>query len=55
MKEQVLDILEEELYNLRIMLAELPVDNTEPNLELYFITRELGVVQKIKSRMEQEL
>lgn len=55
MKEQVLDILDEELYNLRIMLAELPVDNTQPNQELYFITRELGAVQRIKTRVEDEL
>ena len=55
MKEKVLDILEEELYNLQKKLAELPVDNKQPNQELYFITRELGTVQRIKSRVEDEL
>ena len=55
MKEKVLDILEEELYNLRKKLTELPVDNTQPNQELYFITRELVAVQRIKSRVEDEL
>lgn len=55
MKDQVLDILDEELYNLRKQLTELPVDNTEPNRELYFITRELGAVQRIRNRVEDEL
>jgi len=54
-KEKVLEIVDEEIGELRKKLTELPVDNTHPNQELYFITRELGVIQKIRQRLEAEL
>jgi hypothetical protein len=54
-KERALEILDEEIGELRKKLTELPVDNTQPNQELYFITRELGVIQKVRQRLEAEL
>jgi hypothetical protein len=54
MKEQVLNIIKEEITEKVIQISRLPVDNTIPNTKLHFLTAELGAMQQILHRMEND-
>lgn len=51
----MLELLDEELEVLRSKLKDLPINNTEPNQELYFVTREMTLLQHIRHRVEDEV
>ena len=55
MKEQVLNIIKEEINDKMDQIRDLPINNTEPNTKLHFLTSELGAMQQILRRMEKEL
>ena len=55
MKDQVLKIVKEEIDTKMDQIRSLPIDNTEPNTKLHFLTAELGAMQQILRRMEKEL
>ena len=55
MKELVLKIVKEEINEKMDQIRKLPIDNTEPNTKLHFLTSELGAMQQILRRMEKEL
>lgn len=55
MKNQVIEIIEEEITILRSKMSKLPTDNTQPNQELYFIVREMTALQNIRKRVEEEV
>jgi len=54
-KDQVIEIIDEELTLLRSKMSDLPTDNIEPNQELYFIVREMTALQNIRKRVEDEV
>lgn len=55
MKEHVLKIIKEEINEKMEQIRNLPINNTEPNTKLHFLTAELGAMQLILRRMEKEL
>ena len=55
MKEVVLKIVKEEIDDKMDEIRDLPIDNTIPNTKLHFLTAELGAMQQILRRMEEEL
>ena len=55
MKDQVLKIVKEEIDTKMDQIRSLPINNTEPNTKLHFLTAELGAMQQILRRMEKEL
>ena len=55
MKELVLKIVKQEIDEKMDQIRNLPIDNTEPNTKFHFLTAELGAMQQILRRMEQEL
>jgi uncharacterized protein YnzC (UPF0291/DUF896 family) len=55
MKDQVLKIVKEEIDDKMSQIRSLPINNTEPNTKLHFLTAELGAMQQILRRMEKEL
>ena len=55
MKEVVLKIVKEEINDKMDEIRDLPIDNTIPNTKLHFLTAELGAMQQILRRMEEEL
>ena len=55
MKEHVLKIIKEEINDKMDQIRNLPINNTEPNTKLHFLTCELGAMQQILRRMEKEL
>lgn len=55
MKDQVLEIIKEEINEKMDQIRNLPIDNTSPNTKFHFFTAELGAMQQILRRMEKEL
>lgn len=55
MIDKVLEILEEEIQRIVTEIHALPIDNTQPNTKLHFLTVELGTLQTIKNRIKSEL
>jgi hypothetical protein len=55
MKEQVLEIIKEELSEKMDQIRHLPIDNSSPNTMLHYLSAEVGAMQQILRRMEKEL
>ena len=55
MKEVVLKIVKEEIDDKMDEIRDLPIDNTIPKSKLHLLTAELGAMQQIWRRMEEEL
>lgn len=56
MKEQVLEIVRDEINEKLKQIRNLPIDNMGgPNTELHFKTAEMGAMQQILRRLEREL
>lgn len=55
-RTQILEILQETLNERQEALRNLPnTPNGEPNMELYFITRELGVITQLSQKIREVL
>tara|TARA_B100000497_G_scaffold117930_1_gene143685 strand:+ start:704 stop:871 length:168 start_codon:yes stop_codon:yes gene_type:complete len=55
MKEQVLKIIKEEISEKVDQIKNLPIDNSSPNVMLHYLSTEVGAMQQILRRMENEL
>jgi len=55
-RTQILEILRETLDERQDALRNLPeTPNGEPNMELYFITRELGIITDLSKKIREVL
>jgi hypothetical protein len=55
MKEQVLEIIKEEISEKVNTIKNLPIDNSSPNTMLHYLSAEVGAMQQILRRMEKDL